>query len=72
MYTYRPNLCDHLDVVVVTAKCGVHICTLINIYNQGSSGPGLNSSLEALMLSHVDWTLLVFLCGNFNLHHNHW
>jgi hypothetical protein len=71
-YTYRPDLCDHPDVVVVTTKRGAHTCTLINLYNQGSSGLGLNGRLEAVMSLHVDWTLLVFLCGNFNLHHNLW
>jgi hypothetical protein len=44
---------------------------LINMYNQ-SYGPGANKAVRAVQESHIDWVKLVFMCGNFNLHHPLW
>jgi hypothetical protein len=71
-YTYRCDIISHPDVVVLNARRSNKSALLINIYNTGGIRNLAGSAIQAILEARIDWTGTVFMCGDFNLHHDMW
>jgi ribonuclease HI len=71
-YTYRCDIISHPNVVVLDTRCGNKSVLLINVYNAGGIRDLASSAIQAIMEARIDWTGAVFMCGDFNLHHDMW
>jgi hypothetical protein len=69
--TYRPDLVDHKDVVVVEIEEGEGSQFIVNVYNDGRMRD--EGAVDALLNSKMDWHLeSILMGGDFNLHHPQW
>jgi ribonuclease HI len=71
-YTYRCDIISHPDVVVLDARRGNESALLINVYCAGGIRDLAGTAIQAIMEARIDWTGAVFMCGDFNLHHDMW
>jgi hypothetical protein len=71
-YTYRCGLISQLNIVVLDARRSNKSALLINVYYAGGTRDLASSALQAIMGARINWTSVVFMCGDFNLHHNMW